>query len=148
MTEIAVRRLRTQRLVGEPFTTVEQAVGWLGAVQSQDYAGAKWALGMRVRGVGDADLDRLLDVGVILRTHVMRPTWHFVLPADVHWLMELTAPRVKALLAHSDGRLEIDGALLARMYAVLEAALRDGAHRTRAELSAALGRAGIDATGQ
>ncbi|HXM54663.1 MAG TPA: winged helix DNA-binding domain-containing protein [Candidatus Dormibacteraeota bacterium] len=148
MNEIAVRRLRTQRLAGEPFATVEEVVGWLGAVQSQDYAGAKWALGMRARGVGDADLDRLFDAGAILRTHVMRPTWHFVLPEDVRWLLELTAPRVKALLAHSDPRLEIDAALLRRSYAVVETALRDGTCLTRAELAAELERAGIGAVGQ
>src|SRR5579859_4451919 len=49
MTDIAARRLQTQRLTGEPFTSTVDAVAWLGAVQSQDYAGAKWALGQRTR---------------------------------------------------------------------------------------------------
>lgn len=148
MTDVATRRLFTQRLTGEPFASAVDAVAWLGAVQAQDYEGAKWALGQRTRDATSADLDRLFDAGAILRTHVLRPTWHFVLPADLRWLLELTAPRVKGTLASYDRRLEIDPPLLRRSYAVFEAALRDGAHQTRQELAAALARAGIPAEGQ
>ena len=112
MPDIAARRLSAQHLTGEPFASAVEAVGWLGAVQSQDYAGAKWAVGQRTRGGTDADLDRVFDEGAILRTHVMRPTWHFVLPADIRWLLELTAPRVKAAMAPSNRQLEIDRPLL------------------------------------
>jgi hypothetical protein len=148
LTAVAWRRLAAQRLVGEPFGSALEAVSWLGAVQSQDYGAAKWAVGQRVRGATDAALDRLYDSGELLRTHVMRPTWHLVLPADVRWLLELTAPRVRALLAHYDRRLELDPAELGRARAVLETALRDGRHRTRAELATELERAGIAARGQ
>jgi hypothetical protein len=148
MTDLAARRLRTQRLAGAPFASAEEAVRWLGAVQSQDYAGAKWALAMRTGDLTDADLDRLFDAGAILRTHVMRPTWHFVLPEDVRWLLELTAPRVKATMAHYDRQLGIDAALLRRSHAVLEAALRGGSYLTRTELAKALERSGIPASGQ
>ena len=145
---IAMRRLRTQRLAGPGFRSPADAVSALVAVQSQDYAGAKWALGQRTEGVKDSDLDRLFDDGAILRTHVMRPTWHFVTPADIAWLLHLTAPRVKAILAVYDRRLEIDPALLKRAGTVMEKALRDGNHLTRTELSARLRRARIEATGQ
>jgi hypothetical protein len=148
MNDVATRRLQAQRLTGEPFATAQEAVGWLGAVQSQDYAGAKWALGMRTRGLTDADLDRLFDAGAVLRTHVMRPTWHFVLPRDVRWLLELTAPRVRASMAATDSRLGIDAAFRRRSQAVLEAALRDGTYLTRSELAEALERAGITTAGQ
>ncbi len=148
LTDAAWRRLHTQRLAGEPFATPVEAVRWLGAVQSQDYAGAKWALGQRTRGVVDADLDRLFDEGAILRTHVMRPTWHFVLPEDVRWLLELTAPRVRATLAYYDRQLGVDAAERRRSQAVMTAALRDAMHLTRRELAAALERSGIPASGQ
>jgi hypothetical protein len=148
VTDVATRRLHTQRLTGDPFGSPVDAVRWLGAVQSQDYAGAKWALGQRTRGVTDADLDRLFDEGAVLRTHVLRPTWHFVLPEDVRWLLELTGPRVKSVLGHYDRQLEIDAALLTRSHAAIAAALRDGAHLTRGELAAALERSGITASGQ
>jgi hypothetical protein len=148
VTGIADRRLRTQRLTGKPFNSAIDAVRFLGAVQSQDYAGAKWALGQRTRNIKDADLDRLYDEGAILRTHVMRPTWHFVLPDDIQWLLSLTAPRVKAIQAHYDRALEIDQKLLRHTFAVLEKALRGGSYKTRGELADALERAGIPARGQ
>ncbi len=64
---------------------------WLGAVQAQDYPAAKWGLGLRAPGVSDADVERAFDEGAILRTHVLRPTWHFVTPSDIRWMLALTA---------------------------------------------------------
>ena len=142
-TGIAARRLHTHRLTGEPFASAVDAVAWLAAVQAQDYTGAKWALGQRTRGATEADLDRLFDEGAILRTHVLRPTWHFVLPDDIRGLLELTAPRVRARLAYYDRQREVDGALLRRSRALLEKALRDGNHLTRNQLAAVFEGAGI-----
>ncbi len=107
MTEIATRRLRAQRLLGDPFPSPVDAVRWLGAVQSQDYGGAKWALAQRTAGATDAALDRLIDEGAILRTHLMRPTWHFVLPEDIRWLLELTSTRLLGGLAGRYRQLEV-----------------------------------------
>ncbi len=145
--DISIRRLQTQRLIGEPFNSAKDAVAWLGALQAQDYSGAKWALGLRVNGATDVEIDRLFDAGTILRTHVLRPTWHFVLPSDIHWLLELTGPRVKAAMAGYDRRLEIDEPLLRRSYDAMVAALTGGAYRTRDQLAMVLGQAGISATG-
>jgi len=79
-------------------------VGWLGAVQSQDYGPAKWAVGMRQRRASDAAVERAFAEGRILRTHVLRPTWHFVLPADIRWLLTATAPRLWRIpIAHFAG---------------------------------------------
>ncbi len=89
---IALQRLHNQHLIGQPLQDIEGVVQWLGAVQSQDYGGAKWALGMRLNGITDSDIDRAFNQGSILRTHVMRPTLHFVDPADIRWLLALTAP--------------------------------------------------------
>src|SRR4051812_35403689 len=98
--DITGLRLRNERLTGGPLEKPEDVVSWLGAVQAQDYAGAKWALGLRARSCTDDDIERALDRGAILRTHVLRPTWHFVAPADVRWMLELTAPRVNAASAY------------------------------------------------
>src|SRR5436190_10509664 len=98
--DIAAQRLHNVRLAGPPASTPHDVVGWFGAVQSQDYHGAKWALAQRTAGATSAEIDRLFDEGRILRTHAMRPTWHFVLPADIHWLQKLTAPRVHAANGH------------------------------------------------
>src|SRR3982075_1491596 len=99
--------LRAQRLTGAPFPDALEAVRWFGAVQSQDYPAAKWALGLRLKGATDEQLDRLYDEGAILRTHVLRPTWHFVVPEDIRWMLELTGPRVSRGLAGRHRQAEI-----------------------------------------
>lgn len=148
MTDIAVRRLRAQRLTGQAFASAPDAVRWLGAVQAQDYAGAKWALGLRTQRATEGQLDRLFDQGAILRTHVPRPTWHFVAPEDVRWLLELTGPRIRAGLATRHRQLEIDDRVAARAGAAFTAALAGGRNLTRTELGKVLGRARISPEGQ
>lgn len=148
MNDIAARRLHAQRLTGEPFKSPLDAIRSLTAVQSQDYAGAKWALGQRSRKTTDAELDRLFDKGAILRTHVMRPTWHFVLPEDIGWLLALTGPRVRAGLAARNRELEIDDNVAARAEALLTAALGGGRHLTRPELGKVLSAGRISPEGQ
>ena len=148
MTEIAARRLHAQRLTGKAFRSVVDSVRWLGAVQSQDYGGAKWALGQRTRDATDAELDRLFNEGAILRTHVMRPTWHFVLPEDIRWLLELTGPRIRLGLAARHRQLEIDRDVVARALAAFTGALAGRRYLTRPELGQVLSAAGISPDGQ
>jgi hypothetical protein len=145
--DIAQRRLHTQHIAGTPLNTAAEVVGWLGAVQSQDYAGAKWAVAQRTNGLTDADLDQAFADGAILRTHVLRPTWHFVTPADIRWLLDVTKPRVHALNAYMYRQCELDEEVLRRGSDVLAAALADGRQLTRSELGAALAQAGIIADG-
>jgi hypothetical protein len=140
-------RLSNQRLSRPTLAKPGDVVGWLCAVQAQDYAGAKWAVGSRMRAATDADVERAFNAGAILRTHVLRPTWHFVLPADIRWLLALTAPRVKAGLASRHRQLGLDPKTLKRSNAAVERALRDGAQLTRDELREVLTRAGIEADG-
>ncbi len=141
--DLPLHRLYNQHLLGPKFETPVEVVSHLGAMQAQDYAGAKWAVAQRTTGLTDTDLDRALADGSILRTHVMRPTWHFVTPADIRWLLALTAPRVKAAGASRWRQLGLDEALFKRSNAALIKALRDGDQLTRLELAAALDRAGI-----
>ncbi len=148
MKSITARRLRAQRLTGKPFASPVDAVRWLGAVQSQDYAGAKWALALRSRATTDAVIDRLFDDGAILRTHVMRPTWHFVAPEDVGWLLDLTARRIRLGLAARYRELGIDDKVAARAGAAFKAALAGGRHLTRPELGRVLIAARISPEGQ
>lgn len=141
--EIARWRLALQGLMQPTAADPAAIVRRLGAVQSQDYAGGKWALGLRLRGSSDAAVEQALTAGAILRTHVMRPTWHFITPDDIRWLLQLTAPRVKALLGYYSRRLEVDDAVQARSNALMAEALAGGRELTRAELGAALSRGGI-----
>ncbi|HSQ32068.1 MAG TPA: crosslink repair DNA glycosylase YcaQ family protein [Gemmatimonadaceae bacterium] len=80
------RRLAGQHLTAAGLPGVVDVVRSLGAVQAQDYAGAKWAIAQRARDATDAVVERLFNDGRILRTHVLRPTWHFVLPEDIRWM--------------------------------------------------------------
>jgi hypothetical protein len=146
--DVAIQRLRNQRLLGTPFAAPEDVVRWLGAVQAQDYAGAKWAVAQRTRAGTDAHIERACADGRILRTHVLRPTWHLVLPDDVRWMLALTAPRVRAAMAPYDRKLSLDGAVFRRSQAVLQKALAGGGALTRDELARTLGAAGIEASGQ
>jgi hypothetical protein len=141
-------RLANQRLSRSDDVTPADAVEWLGAVQAQDYPAARWALGLRASGVTDADVERAFNEGTILRTHVLRPTWHFVTPRDIRWLLGLTGPRVLALNAYWCRRNGLDRKTLTRAREVLERTLRDGAYHTRSELAAVLDRAGIAAQRQ
>ncbi len=140
---IAQQRLHNQLITRQTFEKAGDVVRWLGAVQAQDYAAAKWALGLRMQNSTDEIIEQAFAVGAILRTHVMRPTWHFVSPADIRWLLALTAPRVNAGNASWYRRLELDDALFIRSNAVLAKALQGGKQLTRAELVSVLQRAGI-----
>jgi hypothetical protein len=141
--DIAHWRLHNLRLEGAPLPAPEAVVGWLGAVQSQDFGPAKWSVAQRTSGAGDAEVDRGVAEGAILRTHVLRPTWHFVAAADIRWLLELTAPRVHALSAYYYRQLGLDDAVFQRSSAVLVGALEGGAQLTRKQLAATLEDAGI-----
>jgi hypothetical protein len=122
-------------------------VAWLGAVQAQEFGPAKWGLGLRLpEGTNDKSIDNAFDAGHILRTHVMRPTWHLVASTDIRWMLELTAPRVQRTISHYCRRLGLDGAVCTRAASIFERAL-DGQALTRTELSRHLERAGMGAKG-
>jgi hypothetical protein len=154
---IPYQRLCNQRLEGEPLQSAVEVVGWLGAVQAQEYAGAKWALGLRMHeateagtptGVRSATIEQAFNDGAILRTHVMRPTWHFVTPEDIRWILALTAERVTARMAYYDRQIGLDAAVYRQSGAALAKAMQGGKQLTRAEVTLALARAGIEAKGQ
>ncbi len=145
--DIPHQRLSNQHISRPTLEKPGHVVEWLCAVQAQDYAGAKWALGSRMRKATDDDVERAFNEGSILRTHVLRPTWHFVRPADIRWLLALTAPRVKAAMASRHRQLGLDPKTLRRSNAALGRALSDGSQLTRDELREVLSDAGIAADG-
>lgn len=136
--EILNLRLSNTGLSHSPFKSPTDAVTHLGAVQAQDFTAAKWSLGLRVKKSTDADIEHAYNEGMILRTHVMRPTWHFVMPGDIRWMLELTAPRVKTILASSNRKIGLDEALFAKSNAAIVKALEGHHYRTRQELKAIL----------
>ena len=103
----------------------------------------EWALGLRLRSATDDDIDRAFADGSILRTHVLRPTWHFVAPVDLRWLLTLTAPRVHSVDAFMYRKLELDRAIFKRSHAALATALQGGSQLTRTELRGVLRNGGV-----
>ena len=149
MTDIARQRLRNQYVSRTVLRRPADVVGWFGAMQAQEYEFAKWAIGLRLQdGSSNAGIGRAFDQGQILRTHVMRPTWHFVTPADIRWLQALTGPRVQRLAAPYNQRLALDARTLTRGIGVIERALRDRQYLTRIELADRLRQARLPMTGQ
>ncbi len=146
--DIAHQRLHNQHITRRTLETPQALVEWLGAVQAQDFAAAKWALGLRLQGMTDDDIEQAFTDGAILRTHVMRPTWHFVSPADIRWLLAFTAPRVHQALAYYNRKLELDEVVFRCTNAVLANALQGGKQLTRDELVFALQQAGIVTEGE
>jgi hypothetical protein len=147
--DIASVRLRCQRLSAGAFTQPDEVVRWQGAVQAQEYDDAKWGLALRMRRAGDDGIERAFAEGRILRTHVLRPTWHFVAPEDIRWMLALTGPGISRRMAVYNRQLELDASIFRRSLKVIARALTGGAHLTRKELNTALERGGIQsATGQ
>ncbi|HLX40859.1 MAG TPA: winged helix DNA-binding domain-containing protein [Ktedonobacteraceae bacterium] len=141
--DIAHRRLHNQLITQQIFEKPDDVVQWMGAVQAQDYASAKWALGLRLPNATDNAIEQAFSDGAFIRTHVMRQTWHFVSPADIRWLLALTAPYVNATNAYYYRQQALDDAILRRSNAVLAKALQGGKQLTRPELKSALQQAGI-----
>jgi len=144
--EIIRLRLFNQQLTEKKYTKPQELVSWMGAIQAQDYGMAKWAIGLRLPRSDDAIIERAFNEGKILRTHVLRPTWHFVTPQDIRWMLDLTAPRILSSLAHNDKHLSLDKRDLKKTNDVLTKAL-EGKQLTREEVRAVLEKAKVDTSG-
>ena len=141
--EIALQRLHNQ-LISQPVSGKPgDIVSRLGAIQAQEYLEAKWAIGLRMTNSSADGIEQAFNAGIILRTHVLRPTWHFVMPADIRWLLQLTAHRVHTINNHYYQLNGLEPSILVHSETILEKALRDGNYRTRVELTAALKQADI-----
>ena len=146
--QVAAHRLRSQQLSGTKLRTPAELVAWQGAMQAQEYAMAKWAIGLRLAHLNDADVEQAFNAGEILRTHVLRPTWHFVAPADIRWMLKLSAPRVHAVNASMGRKLELDASLLHKCSKLIVRALEGEKYLTREQLQTTLAREKIELEGQ
>jgi len=145
---IAEQRLVNQRFYSPAYEHPGEVVVWLGAIQGQDYAGAKWSIGLRQPGSSDASVEQAIEDGRLLRIWAMRGTLHFVADKDAHWLLRLLAPRIIARNARRYGQLELDEATLAKSNELLAAALDHGEQLNRDALREVLEDAGISTEGQ
>ncbi|WP_067247813.1 winged helix DNA-binding domain-containing protein [Microbacterium resistens] len=139
-------RLRSHRLTAPAATPVAAARHML-AVQAQEFAAGRWALGIRTRSATLAQVDRAFDRGELVRSWPMRGTLHIVPAGDLRWMLGITAERQRRQTAARHRELGIDGELLARVERDFRIRLADGG-RTRAQLFDDLTELGIDPAGQ
>lgn len=140
---IPALRLMNQKIHYNSFKTPEALVTHLGAVQAQDYPMSKWALGLRLGNTNDTAIEAALDAGELVRTHVLRPTWHIVSGQDVRWMLALSGKHIKASAASRDRDLGIDAALYTRTNDLIAKALEGGKHLTREEVMQELEKGGV-----
>lgn len=133
--ELIRRRLANQHLITSKFKTPAEVVAAQGAVQAQDFSGALWALGLRLPSTHDAEIEQAFTEGSILRTHMLRPTWHFVTPADIRWMLKLTAPRVKVTMTSVNRRVGLSAADFKRSNELIRKVLKGGKQLTRSEIA-------------
>ncbi len=132
--DIPFHRLAAQRISRTEFTNVKDLVKYMGAFQSQDYRMAKHAIGLRLKDADEQLVDKAIIDGDIIRTHVLRPTWHFVSSDDLPWMLELTAPRIKSSMNGRHRELELTPAIFRKCEKIMREALAGGNHMTRDEL--------------
>lgn len=141
--EISKIRLANQQIARKDFNTPKDIVGWMGAMQAQDYHMAKWAIGIRLPTATEELITAAIDKGEIIRTHLLRPTWHFVSANDIYWMLALTAPQVKATMKSRHKQLEITEEVVNKSKSVIEKAFLQGEYLIREELVSALENANI-----
>jgi hypothetical protein len=147
--DIARWRLRSQHLVWPYAVSAGEAVGSLLAVQAENPSQAAWAVASRTQNPDQAELAALIDDGTVVRTHVLRPTWHFVRAEDIGWLLDLTGPRVRRVtgqqLRNAHG---LDQRSIGHAVAAVTQALANRGQLTRAQLADELRDRGISGSGQ
>lgn len=144
--QVSISSLRSfnQQLNDPQFQTAKEVTAWMGAMQAQDYSMSKWAMGIRLKIATEDSINNEINSGRILRTHLLRPTWHFVSDDDIYWILRLTGPRIKASLSTRDKQLELTDGVYNKCNRILERSLRDNNHQTREELILELKRSKIN----
>ncbi len=131
-------RLHNQLLAGGALREPHQVVAYMGAMQAQAFEMAKWGVGVRLKGATVRDVEDDINTGKIIRTHILRPTWHFVAAGDIRWMTELSAPRIRPIFLGYGKTLGIDAGLIAPAIRVVERLLENGNYLTRQEIAAVL----------
>ncbi len=144
---ITEQRLTGLLLRGSGAAEPADVVSHLTAIQAQEHGPARWSVAQRMVGhPRAAAIDHAFDEGLFLRTHVLRPTWHYVAAADLRWLIGLSGPRVDAGNARLYERIGLDAKTLGQSNDVIAEAVAL-APRTRSELAAVLDSRGLAASG-
>ncbi len=141
--QIPLVRLINQRIAGAKHKSVSDVVSYMGAMQAQDFNMAKWAAGLRANKSSEKDVEAAIDNAEMIRTHLLRPTWHFVSPKDIYWMLDLTAGKIISSFNSRHNAMGLTKSVLNKGCRVIEKALAGGNHLTREELISELKKAKI-----
>ena len=142
--DIAYLRLVNQHIENTNLKTPQDVVSYMGAMQTQNFLMSKWAVGIRLQNVTETKIEEAYNKGEILRTHVLRTTWHLVSSNDIYWMLKLTAPRIKSISKARWKELELTELVLKKCNRIIEKALSSGEHLTRDQLKELLEKAKIN----
>ncbi len=145
--EIVKQRLSAQQLTATKFKKPTDLLRWFGAMQAQEYGPTKWSFGLRIVNLTDADIEEDFTSGKILRTHVLRPTWHFVAAEDIRWMLQLTKARVHAANAYMYRQVELEKKLFTKCANIIVKSLEGENQLTRDEINLEFKKASIKAEG-
>lgn len=146
--DLASIRSVNQKIIGSSLAEPRDVLSWMTAMQAQDFEMAKWAVGLRLAESSRSAVEAAIDRGEILRTHLLRPTWHLVAAQDIRWILDLTAPRILASAAPRLRQLELTATTLAKSLKAIEKALSRAGQLGRKDLIAAVEKAGVKTDGQ
>lgn len=139
-------RMASQQLLRPRFDCPKDLVAWMGAIQAQEYTMAKWAIGIRLKSATLRAVEEALVKGEIIRTHLLRPTWHFVTAEDLPWIWQLCAPRIRAAYQSYARNLGISEELYLTCNRLIEQLILEKGHLTKQEIGIALAEKGISFT--
>lgn len=142
--DIVNTRLASQQIWETKFSTANEIVNWMGALQAQDFNMAKWAIGLRLKNATEKNIHAAIDSAEILRTHLLRPTWHFVSANDIYWMIELSAPRILSSMKGRNIQLELSKKIFKKANKIIEKALSGNKNLMRKELIHELNKAKIE----
>ncbi len=142
MNPIALARIQSQKLADGSEMSPKELTSWFGAIQAQDFSMNRFAISVRT-SLNDAAVLAAFDSGEIIRTHVLRPTWHLASKEDIGWMLELSAPYIKKLMASMNKSLNLAESIYQKCNDHLSDLLA-GKHLTREEIYAELNILGIE----
>jgi len=131
--DISHHRLFSQKLLGNNASSPQEVVKHLGAMQAQDYSMAKWAIGSRCDAT-EKEIEEAINSGKIIRTHILRPTWHFVSADDIHWMLDVSGPQVKRIILAETKKQGYDEKEFDKINSRIEKMLSGNNHLTRDEI--------------
>ena len=140
---IANTRVLSQQLSKQSFDKPKDLVSWMGAIQAQSYEMSKWAVGIRTKSARISDVEEALQKGEILRTHILRPTWHLVAAEDIRWMLALSSKRIKAAIESYGKYLDIPNNLYSKSFHLIEKILEGNKSMTKQEIGEEITRSGI-----